>query len=560
MLPPSHAHIPRQSAALLEIDNLIKSYDTAGGTLTVLKGISLYVARGEFVSIMGPSGSGKSTLAAILGCLSSPTSGAYVLDGTPVSNYSPNRLARFRNEKIGYIFQEFNLLDGMTTVDNVALPLVYAGVGARERRQRAVEALCKVNLGDRLDHMPKQLSGGQKQRVAIARALVTNPVLLFADEPTGALDAKNTIEVMDLLQKLNIGGHTIVQVTHSSEDALFSKRIINLVDGQIVKDTFVQKFAIASAAPADENGKAGLYGRLWQIAQIMKPTEAEDMTAMMQLSRRTTEARSQVEAAKALAPYGDNRFNSFLLKLFRSSHWAVRAEVVRACDVASHDLALGFFIAGLRDENPWVRFLCLTQLRRVAPDLHVVGGEETVFACLDDKDERVRGATVTLVGTWKKAAFIDRLIAIVRDERDTRVRSNALEALEQHRGLEHDQKIEATLEHACADKHHRVAVTAAKILSQRSPTIVMSTLKRFRASSSAVERSAAAWGYGNIGEVETCGAILLDMLRNESEELVVSATQRSLAKLAREGYPFHRQVAAVIETRVEELPANAEAK
>ena len=214
-----------------------KSYPLGDLNLNILKGINLTVEAGEFVAIMGPSGSGKSTLMNILGCLDIPSSGKYLLDGIDVSKMKPDQLAEIRNKKIGFVFQGFNLLSRTSALENVELPMVYAGVPAEERFQRAKKALEKVGLKERMGHLPNQLSGGQQQRVAIARAIVNEAPIIFADEPTGNLDTKMSIEIMKLFTKLNEEtGKTIILVTHEEDIALYSKRIIKVVDGEIQSD------------------------------------------------------------------------------------------------------------------------------------------------------------------------------------------------------------------------------------------------------------------------------------------------------------------------------------
>ena len=223
--------------SLIDVKNIKKSYPLGDLNLNILKGINLTVEAGEFVAIMGPSGSGKSTLMNILGCLDIPSSGKYLLDGIDVSKMKPDQLAEIRNKKIGFVFQGFNLLSRTSALENVELPMVYAGVPAEERFQRAKKALEKVGLKERMGHLPNQLSGGQQQRVAIARAIVNEAPIIFADEPTGNLDTKMSIEIMKLFTKLNDEtGKTIILVTHEEDIALDSKRIIKVVDGEIQSD------------------------------------------------------------------------------------------------------------------------------------------------------------------------------------------------------------------------------------------------------------------------------------------------------------------------------------
>jgi putative ABC transport system ATP-binding protein len=231
---------------VLAIQDLVKTYGMAGGAVTALKGITLTVRPGEFVSIMGQSGSGKSTLLHVLGCLHRSTSGSYKLDGVEVSTLNDEELSRLRNQKIGFVFQKFNLLSQENIVENVALPLVYARVGRTERLDAAKRVLGLVGLGERLHHRPSELSGGQSQRVAIARALVTEPALILADEPTGNLDSRTGEEIMGLFQALHRSGRTIVQVTHDREKAEYSQRIIHLKDGMIAE---VETVAAPRRAP-----------------------------------------------------------------------------------------------------------------------------------------------------------------------------------------------------------------------------------------------------------------------------------------------------------------------
>ncbi len=221
---------------MIEIDNVTKVYQMGEVEVHALRGVSLQLEKGEFVSIMGPSGSGKSTLMNVLGCLDSPTGGVYHLHGQDVSLLTDRQLARIRNKEIGFVFQMFNLLPRTTALRQVELPLAYAGVGSRERRKRAREALEAVGLGDRVDHRPDEMSGGEQQRVAIARALVTGPSIIMADEPTGNLDTKSGNEVLRIFQQLNEQGITVIFVTHDAETAAYSKRAIHLRDGLIEKD------------------------------------------------------------------------------------------------------------------------------------------------------------------------------------------------------------------------------------------------------------------------------------------------------------------------------------
>jgi putative ABC transport system ATP-binding protein len=221
---------------LIDTRNLVKEYIMGNNHVYALHGVSITIDEGEFVAIMGASGSGKSTFMNLLGCLDSPTSGEYILAGDKVSALSNDELAAIRNKRIGFVFQQFNLLARTNAQDNVELPLLYSSLPASERKARAIQRLTEVGLGKRMDHHPAQLSGGQQQRVAIARALVNNPSLILADEPTGALDSRTSIEIMALMQKLNQQGMTIVVVTHEHDIAGFASRIITFRDGNVVSD------------------------------------------------------------------------------------------------------------------------------------------------------------------------------------------------------------------------------------------------------------------------------------------------------------------------------------
>lgn len=221
---------------ILELDHIYKDYVTGKMVVPVLKDVCLHVAEGEYVAIMGPSGSGKSTLMNIIGCLDEPTKGTFLLNGKNVLGLKDNEVADERLHNIGFVFQTFQLLPKQTALENVALPLVYAGVSKKERKKRAAQALEHVGLGERMNFLPTQLSGGQKQRVAIARAMVNNPKILLADEPTGALDSKSSLQVMELFQKLNDDGVTIVMITHDSDVAKYAKRTVYIFDGELSEE------------------------------------------------------------------------------------------------------------------------------------------------------------------------------------------------------------------------------------------------------------------------------------------------------------------------------------
>jgi putative ABC transport system ATP-binding protein len=228
--------LKEMSNAIIKIKELKREFTVGSELVRALKGVDVSINKNEYVAMMGPSGSGKSTLMNLLGCLDTPTSGAYNLNGTDVSSLEDNDLARIRNKEIGFIFQTFNLLPRLTALENVALPLVYAGYSKEQRNEKAVEVLAKVGLADRMDHKPNQLSGGQRQRVAVARALVNDPSIILADEPTGNLDSKTSLDIMRLFQEIHQMGNTLIVVTHEEEVAFHAHRILRLRDGLVEAD------------------------------------------------------------------------------------------------------------------------------------------------------------------------------------------------------------------------------------------------------------------------------------------------------------------------------------
>jgi len=235
--------------AVIETTGLRKRYDTGDLSVEALRGVDLNVRRGEFLALMGPSGSGKSTLLSILGCLERPTDGGYRLAGEEVAGFDEHKAARVRRERIGFVFQAYNLLPRSTALQNVELPLIYGRVGRAERRERAAEALRAVGLAERLEHLPSQMSGGQQQRVAVARALVTEPAVLLADEPTGNLDSRSEAEILEILQTLHSSGATIVMVTHAREVAEHGSRILHMLDGVIEHDEQLPAQAVGALRP-----------------------------------------------------------------------------------------------------------------------------------------------------------------------------------------------------------------------------------------------------------------------------------------------------------------------
>ncbi|HNW57250.1 MAG TPA: ABC transporter ATP-binding protein [Bacteroidales bacterium] len=227
---------------VIEIHDIVKSYQVGSVVVRALRSVSIDIMKNEYVAIMGPSGSGKSTLMNLLGCLDTPTSGSYILNGTDVSKMEDDFLAEVRNKEIGFVFQTFNLLPRYSALENVTLPLIYAGVPKVDREAMAKEALERVGLADRIDHKPNELSGGQRQRVAIARALINKPSIILADEPTGNLDSKTSVDIMALLDKIHSNGNTVIVVTHEEDIAMHAARIIRLFDGEIAQDYINDKY------------------------------------------------------------------------------------------------------------------------------------------------------------------------------------------------------------------------------------------------------------------------------------------------------------------------------
>jgi len=245
-----------QDSTVIALQGIQRLYRMGDETIYALRGVDLSIERNEYVALMGPSGSGKSTLMNLIGCLDSPSAGSYWLNGQDVAGLSDNQLAQIRNKEIGFVFQTFNLLPRLSALDNVALPLIYAGVSEAQRRERALEVLNQVGLGDRVSHKPNELSGGQRQRVAVARALVNRPSLILADEPTGNLDSKTSIEIMELFATIHALGNTIVLVTHEEDIARHAHRMVRLKDGVVESDQNQKTQRVGSTSPSPLNDPA----------------------------------------------------------------------------------------------------------------------------------------------------------------------------------------------------------------------------------------------------------------------------------------------------------------
>ena len=523
---------------MIELENIKKHYSLNGKDVLILKGISLFIGEGEFVSIMGPSGSGKSTLSAILGCLSTATSGTYKLGGKDVTQLNGNELASLRNQHIGFIFQDFNLLSGLTALENVALPLVYGGMNAKSRRDRAMECLVAVGLEHKAQNRPFQLSGGQKQRVAIARALVNHPKFLFADEPTGALDKKTGQEILSIMQRLNAQGHTVIQVTHSPLDALYSKRILHLVDGNIIREETVDKPMIGSILADDEASRSEILTRVWRVAQVAPVNVQRDLPAIKRLIAETRTRDAQVAAARAVIRWPGQEVEESIEALFTSPEWVVRAEVVKNLNLRPKEQVLGYYERALSDVNAWVRHLAMTEMKDAEVSELSASLQATIINALDDADERVRASAIFIVGKWKRP---ERLgwIAKALEDRDNRVRANAVEA------LVHDDEIKQFMDRlewmAQNDRSNRVRANAAFSIGQIDPDKAIKIACDLLTSGEVLMRSSGAWLIAAI-KARAGHERLLDLLVHEKEEVVLNQVVRSLAKISRDRYPLTDQI------------------
>lgn len=527
---------------MIEMENITKSYMSGGNSVPILKGITLHIGAGEFVSIMGPSGSGKSTLSSILGCLSKPSGGSYRLDNKEITKMSGDHLALIRNRKIGFVFQDFNLLDGLTTTENVGLPLIYAGVSASERKKRSVRCLERVGLGHKTKSLPNQLSGGQKQRVAIARALVTDPMLIFADEPTGALDKKTGTEIMALLQELNLLGQTVVQVTHSAEHALYSKRILHLVDGLVVKDELVARPIIAVAQGAESVESSEMISHLWRIVQRVNKPMPEDVGAVKELFSETKSTAGLVEALRALAKWPGEESDRILKELFSHSDSTIRAEFLRAVEGKGENYFKQYCWQALTDSNAWVRFLAVSMLKRLTQSPSDTEKNQLLVS-LEDPDERVRATAAVLLGMWRYLPASEKLISATEDA-DGRVRANSLEALVTL-GLGTDERVRECLKKGLGDKNNRARANAARFLFASDPGSSMHTLKEMLESENNLLRASAAWAVAQVSVSES-GPLLFSRLQRETNELVTSQLVSALAQMTSKGFTLKQQIALII--------------
>ena len=513
---------------MIEMENITKSYELNGKAVPILKGISLYVGRGDFVSIMGPSGSGKSTLSAILGCLSTPSSGQYKINDQDVTHLPQNKLARLRNQSIGFIFQDFNLLPGISALDNVALPLVYGGYSTKERKERALACLTDVGLGHKAANHPSQLSGGQKQRVAIARALVNHPKFLFADEPTGALDRKTGHEILGIMQRLNMLGHTVIQVTHSPADANYSKRILHLVEGNIVRDQAVEKPTLGAQGSSDEALNERMLTKMWRVAQFAPTSNPSDLHSLELLLNRSENRDILLAAARAVVRWNPKDSEKIVRRLFTSEDWVVRAELIKYSNLRPQSVAIPYFIEALSDPNPWVRHSAIVELKDIEYENIPKVDHDKILGCLHDQDERVRATAVYIVGKWSHPETIKMLETALRDP-DGRVRANAIDAVREKQ-LEFELK--SSLQPMIDDRSNRTRANAGLALSKTNPEIAHTLSKNMLGAQDPLMRASGAWLVGMV-PTEVGGALLIELLREEKEEIVVNRNKSNAHFLRR---------------------------
>jgi putative ABC transport system ATP-binding protein len=509
---------------MIEMTDIKKEFTQGDSKIPILKGIHLFVPKGDFVSIMGPSGSGKSTLASILGFLSRQTSGTFKLEGMDVGKLSSAKLAMLRNRTIGYIFQDFNLLDGMSAAENVALPLVYAGVGYAARHKKALECLGKVGLAHKANNRPNQLSGGQKQRVAIARALVNDPQILFADEPCGALDKKTGMEILAIMQTLNAAGHTIVMVTHSPQDSLYTKRIVHLVDGLIVRDELVEKPAIAVSESA--NLEASTRERMvWDLAAEVQNRDPAILEKLLQVLAASKEQSAKFGAASSVAKWiDDDRALAALDKLLDEPEWSVRAEVVRSLAKKPAARTTALLMKASGDANPWVRFLAVAEMRFLDSKWLVENQRDRIIAFTGDPDERIRATVIRIMQGWADPAVDELLLGMTRDK-DGRVRANAIEALQVRKvPAEKLAPVVANLE----DPHNRARANAAVVLFDSMPDAALDAVEKMAHDSNNMMRISAAWALGRFDH-ERATSILLAAMSAEKDDNVRKLLTKSLA-------------------------------
>ncbi|MBF0207476.1 MAG: ATP-binding cassette domain-containing protein [Oligoflexia bacterium] len=536
---------------MIEMENITKNFYAGGKEFSVLKGISLFIGKGEFVSIMGPSGSGKSTLSSILGCLAKPSFGKYSILGSDIVKMRSNDLAKLRNRNIGFIFQDFSLLDSLSVLENVQLPLFYAGVSGRKSTARAMECLESVELKHRAHYRPSQLSGGQKQRVAIARALVNRPSFLFADEPTGALDQKTGQGIMNLMQKLNFEGQTIVQVTHSSLHCKYSKRILSLVDGLIVRDEMVQDPIIVSdLSNKTQRDHDDLINSILAVFQKTKNREAKNFDFLKNYYNTCSDHKNIIkELSKTLCYWSNEDSKRMIFDLFENQDVAVRSEIVLNCgNLKFFEFELDIYKRALKDENNWIRYYAVNKIVKMYYDKILKMDdklEKSLIRLFADQDERVRATAVSLFYKYNSPLIIKHLLQIVRDS-DSRVRANAIQALAvylcdgKNNGRVQENtaiKMNIIREHILKfldDSNNRVRANAALAVSPFFFDRSIGTLTEMLFDGNNLMRVSAAWALRFL-EDESTVKLLVKALKSETEEMVINQITSSLAHYADKG-------------------------
>lgn len=516
---------------MIRLENIKKEFKIGTSVAHILKGISISIEKGEFVSIMGPSGSGKSTLSSILGCLASPSSGRYMLMNTDIATRSGDDLSRLRNEKIGFIFQDFNLLSGLSALENVMLPLFYSSVSKFNAKKLAMEKIESVGLQKWAYHKPHQLSGGQKQRVAIARALVSNPLFLFADEPTGALDRDTGSEIMGLMQQLNAQGHTIVLVTHSLEHCNYGKRILYLEDGLITRDEVVHNPTFSGAKIIED--KQIFVGTVWDLIIKDPRKHPADFQAILHFFNSIQhDAQNLIYAIQAFSQWDDPEAHKLLQSLAHHEDWSVRAEVLRNVRYMNPKFAESLCVQALHDPNEWVRFLSINHFRFKnfnALNSNIVN---LIHRSLEDSDERVRSSTLAVMKAWKKNAPVEKILTKLADS-DGRVRANAIEVLEDF--LETEINLREVIKQHTQDPHPRARANSLKALFPYEKEFVLSALKVMLAADNSMFRASASWVLKFI-DPQLAIPILTERLLLEKEVSIHERLKATLEELLKEPY------------------------
>ncbi|MBP6217012.1 MAG: ATP-binding cassette domain-containing protein [Oligoflexales bacterium] len=500
---------------MIRLEGIKKEFPLGNKTIQVLKGISVTIDKGEFVSIMGPSGSGKSTLSSILGCLATPTSGKYFLMDKDVSTMSGDALSTIRNQKIGFIFQDFNLLPGLSIVENVMLPLFYRKMSPFKAKQKALDKIEAVGLLKWANHRPNQLSGGQKQRVAIARALVSDPLFLFADEPTGALDPKTGTEIMALLQQLNSHGHTVVQVTHSLHHCKYAKRILYLEDGLITRDDVVQNPIFAGLEQRDE--KDHFVDTLWDIIINDKRQLPEDFAPIYNLYN-SIEHKTQtlLFAVRAFSKWNTPEARAIIQTLVEHSDWSIRAEVMRNCRFLEASFAESLCKLTFNDSNEWVRFLAINNFRTKPVASLSEDARTFIEKSLEDKDGRVRSSALAIMKGWGDQVSL-ALIEKSLPDTDGRVRANAIEVLEGF--LSSNPHLRESIKKYLLDVHPRARTNALKSLLPYEKELITNIIKDMLDSDNSMFRTSAAWVVQFI-DTHLALSLLTERLKKENEPTV----------------------------------------